>query len=78
MPLLEGFAENTRSLGLADMAMGIINNKPHRANGDLAGHVLDIMHGFLDASKKSKHVNLKSVCPAPEPLANVQSLTQQN
>lgn len=37
-------------LGLAQTAEGIRNERPHRANGELAYHVLDIMHAIHDAS----------------------------
>ena len=43
-----------RSVGLADMASGILNNRPHRANGDQAFAVLDLMQGFLDSSDSGK------------------------
>lgn len=68
IPLIKGFAENTRSLGLADMVLGITDNKPHRANGDLAYHVLDTMQGFLEASKSGKHIILQSTCSMPARL----------
>src|SRR5207237_339513 len=47
-----GYAENWRGLGLAEMAAAIVENRPHRASGDLAYHVLDIMQGFHDASDR--------------------------
>lgn len=39
-----------RSAGLADMAHAIQTNRPHRASGEQAYAVLDIMQGFLDSS----------------------------
>lgn len=71
VPLVKGFAENTRSLGLADMALGIAKHKPHRASGELAYHVLDIMQSFLDASRSGKHIILKSACAVPASLPEV-------
>lgn len=35
--------DNYRILGVADMAHAIRNDRPHRANGDLALHVLEVM-----------------------------------
>ena len=43
MPYDDG---NFRSIGLADMALAIRANRPHRANGDLALHVLEVMEAF--------------------------------
>lgn len=70
MPLLPLRSENSRSLGLADMATAIRSGRPHRANGDMAYHVLDIMHAFHDASTEGRHILLESTCtrPAPMPL----------
>jgi predicted dehydrogenase len=68
MPLTHGYAENSRGIGVADMAYALRSGRPHRASGDLAYHVLDIMHAFHDASAKGKHVVLKSTCDRPAPL----------
>ena len=68
VPLTHGYAENSRGIGVADMAYALRSGRPHRASGDLAYHVLDIMHAFHDASAKGKHVVLKSTCDRPAPL----------
>ena len=68
VPLTHGYAENSRGIGLADMACALLSGRPHRANGDMAYHVLDIMHGFHDASNEGKHYELKSACERPAPL----------
>jgi predicted dehydrogenase len=39
-----------RSVGLADMATALRTGRPHRASGEQAFYVLDLMQGFLDAS----------------------------
>ncbi|GGH76224.1 putative dehydrogenase [Pullulanibacillus pueri] len=68
MPLTHGFTENSRGLGLADMAYALRNHRKHRANGELSYHVLEVMHGFHDASDQGKHYILESHCDKPEPL----------
>ena len=68
IPLTHGYAENSRGIGLADMAYAVRYARPHRANGDMAYHVLDIMHGFLDASESGTHYKLPSSCIRPNPL----------
>jgi predicted dehydrogenase len=68
VPLTHGYAHNSRGIGVADMAHGINTGKPHRASGDLAYHVLDIMQSFYDASETGKHIELSSMCEQPEPL----------
>ena len=68
VPLTHGYTTNMRGLGVADMAEAIRSGRPHRANGDLAYHVLDIMEAFHDASREGRHVELASTCARPEPL----------
>jgi predicted dehydrogenase len=43
------WADNSRGLGVADMATGILENRPTRASGALCFHVLDAMEGIHDA-----------------------------
>ena len=62
-------ADIGRGTGVADMAYSILRpGRPHRANGELAFHVLDLMHAFHDASAKGKHVIVKSSCERPPAL----------
>jgi len=70
MPLPFNYAKNTRSLGLADMAQGIISGRKHRASGELALHVLETMLSFEKSYKTGKHIEIKNSCqkPAPFPL----------
>ena len=74
IPLTHGYAENSRGIGVADMAYALRGGRPHRANGEMAYHVLDIMHAFHDASRKGRHVKLASTCKRPAPLP--QGLTE--
>ncbi|MDR2375485.1 MAG: Gfo/Idh/MocA family oxidoreductase [Treponema sp.] len=68
VPLLKNYPDNSRGLGLTDMAEAITEGRPHRASGELAYHVLDIMHGFHDASASGRYYDVKSTCSRPEPL----------
>ncbi len=68
VPHSHGYADNARGLGVADMACALRSGRPHRANGDLAYHVLDIMHAFHDASESGRHVQLRSRCRRPQPM----------
>jgi predicted dehydrogenase len=68
IPLLKSYAENSRGLGLTDMAEAIEEDRPHRASGELAFHILDIMHGIHEASESGKHIKLKSKCKRPAAL----------
>jgi len=68
VPLTHGYTKNSRGIGVADMAYALRSGRPHRASGDLAYHVLDIMHAFHQASREGKHVELTSTCSRPAPL----------
>ncbi len=68
IPLTHGYAENTRGLGVADMAYALVTGRRHRANGELTYHVLDVMHAFLEASEKADYVHVSSTCSRPDAL----------
>jgi predicted dehydrogenase len=65
IPLLKSYPDNSRGLGITDMAEAIEEGRPHRASSELAFHVLDIMHGIHDASVSGKYYKLKSKCKRP-------------
>ena len=69
VPLTHGYTEgNLRALGVADMAYALRSGRPHRASGDMAYHVLDVMHAFHDASESGQAVEVASTCDRPAPL----------
>ena len=56
-----------RGAGVADMAYAIQSGRPHRASGELAFHVLDIMQALEESAAQGRHIDIQS---APEqPLA---------
>lgn len=60
--------EVRRGIGVADMAYGLRYGRAHRASGELAYHVLDVMHTFYDSSLQEQHVRVESNCEQPRPL----------
>jgi len=68
VPLIYGFTENCRGIGVADMAHCIEIGEPHRASGELGFHVLEIMTAILTSAELSTVVTLHSTCERPEPL----------
>ncbi len=60
--------EVQRGIGPADMAYALCYGRPHRATGEMAYHVLDIMHAFDESSKTGRHVELTSTCARPAAL----------
>ena len=67
--LTHGYETNSRGLGAAEMARARSQGRPHRCSGELAYHVLDIMHGMHDAADSGRYVVLESTCPRPAPMA---------
>ncbi len=69
VPLTHGYTEgNLRSLGVADLAYAIRSGRPHRCTGRQAWHVLDVIHGFLDASREGRYYSVRSTFDRPAPL----------
>ncbi len=69
IPLRYDYAGNSRGLGLADMAAALRDGQMrHRANGEIAYHVLDLMWAFHDAAEQGKQITLQSHCNYPEPM----------
>lgn len=61
---------NYRSLGVADMAHAILSGRPHRASGDLALHVLEVMEAFEIASREGRIVDIRTPVERPAPIAD--------
>jgi predicted dehydrogenase len=71
VPITLPYADaNYRSLGLADMAHAIVNNRPHRASGELALHVLEVMEAFASASRSESIVEIGTTTERPAPISD--------
>ena len=69
VPLSHGFADgNFRGLGLADMARALRSGRPHRCDGALGLHVLEVMEAFQTASESGRAVEITRRCERPAPL----------
>jgi predicted dehydrogenase len=69
VPLTRGFDDNARGVGVLDMAYAIRNGGTARASGQLAAHVLEVMHGFEQSSKTDSHVHIQSKINRPKPMS---------
>lgn len=67
-PLEFGYSDNSRGLGLADMASAIRTGRDHRCNERLSYHVLDVMHSILDSAESGRRIEIASHMTRPEPL----------
>jgi len=69
VPLTHGHVEGEfRSIGVADMAAAILNNRPHRASGALAFHVLEVMEAFQTSADEGRRVKIESRVERPAML----------
>ena len=57
-----------RGAGVADMATAIQSGRPHRASGDLAFHVLDIMCALEESAAQGWRIALQSTVAQPMAL----------
>ena len=56
---------NYRGAGLADMAQGILEGRPHRCSLELAAHVVEVMESILKAGETRQWIDLQSSCERP-------------
>lgn len=68
------YAENSRGAGVADLFAGIDENRPHRASGELAYHVLEAMHNILQSAQDERWIPMQSSAPRPQPLPKAVNL----
>ncbi len=70
MPMTHGYGEgNHRIIGLVDMAVALRESRPHRASGELALHVLEVMTGLIKAAETGRTVKILSRCARPAAMA---------
>ena len=68
IPMVLPYTENSRGLGLADMAHALRTNRAHRACGDQTCHVLEIMTGIERSSNENRTVFLETAFTRSEPM----------
>jgi len=70
VPLTHGHTDGRVQwgIGVAEMAHAIRAGRPHRATGQQAYHVLDLMQGFLDAAREGRYHLPSSSFQRPAPL----------
>ncbi len=57
-----------RILGVLDMAQAIAEGRRHRANGDLALHVLEVLAALERSSLEGQRIRIETICERPEPV----------
>jgi predicted dehydrogenase len=59
---------NYRIIGVADLAHAIRTGRPHRANAELAFHVLEVMEAVERSGQEGRPIEIESRCERPEPM----------
>jgi predicted dehydrogenase len=70
MPLLFDYKENSRALGLADMAKALQTGRDYRASYQLTEHVLEILTSFEKSSLKGGYLPLETHYERSHPMKN--------
>lgn len=68
VPLTHGYTEDFRGLGVADMAFAMRTGRPHRANGQIGCHVVEVMQAILESAETGAPRDIESVCERPAPM----------
>lgn len=68
IPLTHIYNENSRGIGIADMAACLISGELPKTSHELGRHVLEIMHAFHESSSTKQYTSLKTSCEQPSPL----------
>jgi len=67
-PPAHDFADNSRGIGVWDMAAAIAEGRPHRLSAELALHTLEVMLAMVESSRTGRQVELTTTCERPEPM----------
>ncbi len=65
----QGPRANYRTAGLADMALAISGERPHRCSLDAALHAIDVMTGMLKSGETGRFVDMRTRCERPAALS---------
>jgi len=60
--------DRARGSGVADLAYAVRSGRAHRANGEMANHVVEVMAAFEKSSESQNHVRIGSTCERPAML----------
>lgn len=60
------FSNDSRGIGVAEMAFAIEKDRPHRASGELACHILELLDGVVSSCESKRYAKLESTFTKPE------------
>jgi len=62
------YNQDSRGVGVADMAAGIRNGRPHRADGEMGAHVVETIEAIHTSAEEGRRIDLTTTCAQPAPL----------
>ena len=68
VPVERAHAEQSRGIGLADMAWAMRSGRAHRASGELASHCVDVMQSLIESAQKGRRLKIKTKAQRPAAL----------
>lgn len=74
MPRIFNYKENSRGLGLADMAKALRTGRNYRANCQQQLHVVEIMSAFYTSSEKNAFIKIESPYERQAPMRTTELL----
>lgn len=68
LPMLFGYNDSSRGVGLADMCYAMRNGRKPRVHCDIGYHAMEVIHGMLESTKTGKVYEMTSHFERPAPL----------
>ena len=68
LPMLFGYNDSSRGVGLADMCYAMRNGRKPRAHCDIGYHAMEVIHGMITSAETGKIYEMTSHFERPEPL----------
>jgi predicted dehydrogenase len=62
------YNQDSRGVGVADMAAAIRSGRPHRANGEMGAHVVEIINALHESAEQGRRLELTTTCARPAAL----------
>jgi len=62
------YNQDSRGVGIGDMAVATRNGRPHRASGEMGAHVVDIINAIHESWDRGCRIELQTTCSRPQPL----------
>jgi predicted dehydrogenase len=62
------YNQDSRGVGIADMAVAMRTGRPHRASGEMGAHVVDIINAIHESWDQGRRIDLQTTCSRPQSL----------